>query len=274
MAARAEVIPAIDVRAGKCVRLMRGDFARETIFFDDPAEAAQRWVAEGAGLLHVVDLDGAKEGHPVNLSSVRRIVQRTGAHVQLGGGLRTMDDVRAAFASGVSRVLLGTWAVSQPEMATALVSEYGPDAIAVAVDVRDGRVLTRGWVDGCGLAPAEFATTARAAGVSRAVVTDARYDGMLCGPNVALGMEVAACGLEVTISGGVSSLEDVARIAIAAQDSELSPTMGRITGMIIGQALYTGLLSLRDALREVQSVVDNSWVQCSDTMTGMRTEEA
>ncbi len=237
-----EVKPAIDIRGGRCVRLFQGDYNRETVFSDDPISVARWWASLGARTLHVVDLDGAACGRPVNLPLVSRISSIAGVQVELGGGLRTFGDVSAALDCGVSRAIIGTVALRDPELTRRLAERFG-DAIAASVDVRDGRITVAGWMENTPTAPGEFAQELRLLGISRAIVTDVSRDGTMTGPNLEPALKVAAAGLMVTISGGIASTEHVAEIARCAR-----ATRG-IVGMVIGRALYTGALSLPEAIR-------------------------
>lgn len=237
-----EVIPAIDIRGGRCVRLEQGDFARETVFAGDPAEAARRWQEAGARRLHVVDLDGAREGRPVNEAQVRRILAAVSIPVQLGGGIRDIAAVHRFLEAGVDRVVLGTAAVKDQ---TALLNALAlfRERIVVGVDAREGVVVTEGWRESSGLPAAELVRRLGDMGVSRIVYTDTLRDGTLTEPNFAALEEVlgAASGLPsplaVIYSGGVSSLEHLRRLA----------EMG-VEGAIVGKALYTGALDLAAAL--------------------------
>jgi len=237
-----EVIPAIDIRGGRCVRLFQGDYTKETVFSDDPVGVACSWASLGAATIHVVDLDGAACGRPVNLPLIGRICSISGIQVELGGGLRTFDDVSAALDCGVSRAIIGTAALRDPDFTGRLVERFG-DAVAAAVDVRDGKVSIAGWMEDTGRATAEFARALKLLGISRAIVTDISRDGTMTAPNLEPALEVAALGLVVTVSGGIARIEHVAEIARRAR---ITPG---IAGMIIGRALYTGDISLPEALQ-------------------------
>ncbi len=242
-----DIYPAIDLRRGQVVRLELGDPARETVFGDDPAAAAQRWIDAGAMWLHVVNLDGAfaEEGR-ANWEALRAIVAIGGARVQFGGGLRGRDDVAAALNAGVARVVLGTAALESPELLAAAVAEFGAARVAVGIDARDGRVRVRGWQTATALTPLDVALAARDAGVQTIIYTDIARDGVLSGVNgAATAALAAASGLDVIASGGVSDLDDVARLVA------LAPTAapGRLAGVIIGRALYDGRLDLWEAIQ-------------------------
>ncbi len=235
------VIPAIDLSEGQVVRLERGDMSRRTVYSDDPAEVAQRWQGEGAERLHVVDLDGAIQGRPVNLASIKRIVQAVEIPVDLGGGLRNLDDIQQALDLGVRWALLGTSAVGRPQMLRAALDRFG-DAISVSIDARDGRVAIEGWVQTSEMPALEFALSIQEMGVREVVHTDIARDGMLTGPNLAALRELAeSTDLSIIAAGGVKSLDDIRAL------KELEPF--GVVGAITGRALYTGDLNLAEAVR-------------------------
>ncbi len=223
------VIPAIDLRDGRCVRLVRGDFDRETIYDDDPVNVARHWVSLGATLIHVVDLDGARSGSPVQLNLVERIVA-TGANLELGGGLRRLADLRAAIKAGVKRVIIGTAAVENDLILRQAVREFGPESVVLGVDARNGRVAIRGWASLEKVAASEIIAKALDAGVTRVIYTDIERDGTLTSPNFAAVSEVAALGIKVIASGGVSTLSDLRRLS----------TIPGVEAAIVGKALYEG----------------------------------
>jgi phosphoribosylformimino-5-aminoimidazole carboxamide ribotide isomerase len=237
------VYPAIDLRQGRCVRLQQGDAAAETVFAADPTQAAQRWTDLGAEWLHVVNLDGALgESGAANLSALKAILAAVAVPVQFGGGVRAADDVEVLLDLGVTRVILGTVAVRQPEVVEECLRRCDAEQIVVGIDARDGRVAIHGWVNVSDVAATDLARQMRALGVLRAVYTDIRRDGMLTGVNVSTTVEVArASGLRVIASGGVASLEDIR--ALKAVEAE------GIEGVITGMALYRGTLDLREAQR-------------------------
>jgi phosphoribosylformimino-5-aminoimidazole carboxamide ribotide isomerase len=220
------------------VRLRQGDYARETVFGADPAEMARRWVDQGARWLHLVDLDGAREGRPVNGDSVRRIVAAGGVPCQLGGGLRTEADIETALDWGVARVVIGTRALKAPGWFQK-VTERWPGKIVLGIDARDGRVATEGWLEVSEVSALELARRCAAWPLAAIVYTDISRDGMLQGANVeAMAGLAAAVKVPVIASGGVTTLDDVRRLA------------GRgLAGCIIGRALYEGRLDLREVLQ-------------------------
>ncbi len=235
------VIPAIDLSEGQVVRLERGEMSRRTVYSDEPAAMALRWQSEGAERLHVVDLDGAIEGRPVNLQALAAICAAIDIPVDMGGGLRTLDDIAVVLDLGVRWVLLGTSALTSPEVLAAALERFG-DAICVSIDARDGRVAIQGWVATSDLPAVELARRVEAMGVREIVHTDILSDGMLSGPNLAALREVAEnTDLRIIAAGGVKSLDDIRALR------ELEP-LG-VVGAISGRAIYTGDLPLAEAIR-------------------------
>ena len=238
------IYPAIDLSAGQCVRLHRGDMAQKTVYSDDPAAMARRWVAAGGSFLHVVDLDGSFDGQPRNLPAVAGIVSAGGVPVQVGGGIRDLATIATYFAAGVERCILGTAAVRDPEFVRQALEQYG-DRLVLDIGARDGRVAVRGWADVTTLDAVEFAQTLAAAGARRLVFTDVGSDGTLQGPNLAAQRRMAAAvSIPVIASGGITTVDDVRQIAA------LEP-LG-VEGLIIGRALYEGTVDLAEALAAAQ----------------------
>lgn len=234
------VYPAIDIRDGRCVRLLRGDYDQETIYGQDPVAVAQQWIAEGAQWLHVVDLDGARAGEPRNDEIVSKIAA-LGVPVQFGGGLRSIERIERVLATGVRRVVLGTIAVEQPELVRTAVERFG-DAIAVGIDTRAGMVATRGWFDTTQVAASNLMREMAVAGVQTFICTDIARDGTLEGPNVELLAELAAARQgNVIASGGIGTLDDLRSVARAG-----------VAGVIVGRALYERTVRLPDALAIAQ----------------------
>ena len=227
------VIPAIDLRDGRCVRLVRGDFERETIYDDDPLSVARHWVSLGARLIHVVDLDGARSGSPVHLALIERIVA-AGVRIELGGGLRRLEDLRVALAAGVTRVIIGTAAVENDLILRQAVREFGPESVVLGVDARNGRVAIHGWASVGDVSAQEIIGKALDAGITRVIYTDIERDGTLTSPNFAAVSEVAATGVKVIASGGVSSTNDLRRLS----------TIPGVEAAIVGKALYEGTLRI------------------------------
>jgi phosphoribosylformimino-5-aminoimidazole carboxamide ribotide isomerase len=233
------LFPAIDIRGGKAVRLIQGDYEQETAYDDDPVVAARRWVDGGATWLHVVDLDGARAGAPVNLEHVRRIVATVGVPVQLGGGLRDSKKVEEAFSSGAERVVLGTAAVRDPEMAAAIASAHG-DRVVASVDARLGKVAAEGWTESSELDTTELIGELSRRGVRRFVYTPVEVDGLMEGPDLDSLREIAeATEGEVLYSGGIGSLDDLRAVAGLGLDN--------VEGVIVGRALYEQRFSVAEA---------------------------
>jgi phosphoribosylformimino-5-aminoimidazole carboxamide ribotide isomerase len=231
------IYPAIDLLNGRCVRLRQGDYSRETVFSDDPAAVAVKWVKLGADRIHVVDLDGAKAGKPVNGAVVREIVQSAGVPVQLGGGIRTDDDLAAVLEWGVRWAVLGTRALQAPDWVRSTAKRH-PGRIVLGVDAKDGFVATEGWLEVSKTRAVDLARQVCDSPLAAVVYTDIAKDGMMSGPNFDQLAEMqAAVPLPVIASGGVCSLEHVRRLADSG-----SP------GCIIGRALYEGSLDLTEAL--------------------------
>jgi phosphoribosylformimino-5-aminoimidazole carboxamide ribotide isomerase len=227
--------PAIDIRDGHAVRLTQGDYGRETVYDDDPLDAARRWLDQGARALHVVDLDGAREGEPRNLEHVGLIAAEASVPVQLGGGLRDADAVAAALATGVDRVVLGTAALAEPQLVAALADEHG-ERIVVGVDARSGQVAVEGWGRETAARPAQTVADLAGRGVATFVYTPVEVDGTLAGPGLADLEEVAgateSAGASLIYSGGVGSLDDLRSLR------ELD--LPSLVGVIVGRALYEG----------------------------------
>jgi phosphoribosylformimino-5-aminoimidazole carboxamide ribotide isomerase len=239
-----ELIPAIDVLEGRCVRLTQGDYAQATVYGDDPAEVAARFAKLAIPRLHVVDLDGAKAGRPRNTEVVKRILAAVGdIPVQLGGGLRDLEAIDEALATGVGRVILGTLAAREPAVAREAAKRH-PGRIAVGIDARDGQVAIEGWREKSGRRALDLARELEDAGVSALIFTDIGRDGMLEGPNLEATAELAAhVSIPVIVSGGIRSTADV---LAAAQHRERG-----IAGAIVGRALYTGGVDLAATLEQL-----------------------
>jgi phosphoribosylformimino-5-aminoimidazole carboxamide ribotide isomerase len=234
------ILPAIDLKGGRCVRLQQGMADREKVYSNDPAEMARNWEQQGAQWLHVVDLDGAFEGETRNIEALEAICAAVSIPVQFGGGNRTLDIITRAFDIGVSRVVLGTAALASPELLTQACAQFG-ERIAVGIDARDGKVAVQGWRDVTTIAAVEFGKRVEKQGAGLIIYTDIARDGMLAGPNRdALKKMAESVSIPLIASGGISSLADVSEISKLAPD--------RIVGMIIGKALYERLFDLKDAL--------------------------
>jgi phosphoribosyl isomerase A len=233
------LLPAIDIRGGRCVRLTQGSFDAETVYDDDPVAVARRYRDEGAEWLHVVDLDAALEGEPRNRDMVAAVIAAAGIPVQCSGGIRSIEAVQTAVNAGASRVVLGTMALKDPAFVAEAVEEFG-ERVAVGLDVRDGRLRARGWTEDAGELW-ETLGKLDETGVARYVVTDVSKDGMLSGPNLELLRDVIGrTNASIVASGGVSSLDDLRAIA----------KLG-VGECIVGKALYAGAFTLREALEAV-----------------------
>ena len=240
-----EIIPAIDLRDGKCVRLRQGDYKQETIFSKDPVIVAKRWVAEGAARLHLVDLDGARAGKPVNHEVSRSIVHAAGVPCQAGGGVRDEESIRLLVESvGVDRVIVGTQALKQPDWFRAMVNRF-PRQIALGIDARDSMVATEGWLDVSKTSALDLARNYAGLEIAALIYTNIANDGMLKGiddATIADLVQLADLGFPVIASGGVTTDEDVRRLALAAKRQP------NLIGAIVGRALYEGTLTVADAV--------------------------
>ncbi|MBR1497474.1 MAG: 1-(5-phosphoribosyl)-5-[Oscillospiraceae bacterium] len=233
------ILPAIDLYEGKAVRLYQGDYAQMTVYSDNPTDVASDFAAMGAEWVHMVDLEGAREGTTPNLELVRDVVRATHLHVEIGGGIRSMDTVARYLDAGVSRVILGTAAVTDPGFAAEAAAAYGWKMIALGVDLRDGAVAIRGWTERSALDALELCRRMQGIGIATVICTDISRDGVMGGANHALYRELAGqLHMNIIASGGVSSLEDVRALRALG-----------IAGAIIGKAYYTGAIDLAEAIR-------------------------
>lgn len=234
------IYPAIDLRGGNCVRLVKGDFSRETIYSTDPGAMAREWASAGASSIHVVDLDGALAGESRNLEAIKAIMKEGGIPIEVGGGIRNMSHIERLLTAGVHQVILGSAAVKNPELVKEACKAY-PGRIVVGIDAKNGDVAVEGWEASGHIQAEELAKKMADAGVERIIFTDIARDGMLSGVNVEATVAVAkASGLKVTASGGGASLEDLKILKKRETDG--------IEGCIIGKALYTGAIDLRQAV--------------------------
>ena len=235
-----KLFPAIDIRGGKCVRLLKGDFDQETVFSDSPADMAVQWESQGAEFLHLVDLDGARAGKPQNLETVKAILAKVKIPVELGGGIRTLEDIKEVLGLGVRRVILGSVAVHDPALVKAACEQYG-DRVVVGIDAKEGMVAVEGWGQTSNLEAPVLGKMMAEAGVKTIIYTDISRDGTLGGVNVAATVEMAEkSGLEVVASGGIKDLEDIK----ALKEHEKSG----VAGAILGKSLYMHTLDLKEAL--------------------------
>jgi phosphoribosylformimino-5-aminoimidazole carboxamide ribotide isomerase len=233
------IIPSIDIKDGRCVRLFQGEMDKETRYFDSPLDAARHWVNEGATFIHIVDLNGAVEGHPVHSREVAAICRETKLTVQLGGGLRSAEAVKAAFDLGVARVVIGTAAYSDPELLRMLCRDF-PGKIIVGIDARNGKVAVKGWQETTEMDAVELAVRCEHDGAARIIYTDIRRDGTREGVNMEETRKIArAVKIPIIASGGVAILDDIRRLLRLEKDG--------IEGVIVGRALYGGAFTLKEA---------------------------
>ena len=239
------IFPAIDLRGGKCVRLIQGDFDKETVYSDDVQATALKWQACGAKFLHVVDLDGARAGSPQNLDAIKKILDAVKIPIEVGGGIRTLDDMERLLDLGVRRVILGSVAVENLELVAQAVKRFG-DKVVVGIDARNGFVAVHGWEKSSAVKVDELAKKIVAAGVTTIIYTDISKDGMLSGVNAEIFATLAkSSGAQIVASGGVKSIEDIR--ALKAVES------AGVVGVIVGKAIYTGSLDLAAAIRELNT---------------------
>ncbi|MBN1291091.1 MAG: 1-(5-phosphoribosyl)-5-[(5-phosphoribosylamino)methylideneamino]imidazole-4-carboxamide isomerase [Candidatus Latescibacteria bacterium] len=235
------IIPAVDIKDGKCVRLLQGRMEDETVYSDTPWKMALRWQEAGARLLHIVDLNGAFEGFGVNDDAVRAIVEHVDMDAELGGGIRDMARIDTLLDMGISRVILGTVAVENPGLVKAAIYKYGPEKIVVGIDATNGIAKTRGWAEDGGRPAVELGLDMKKLGVTRIIYTDISRDGMLTGPNIAETERMAReTGLKLVASGGVSSLDDIWALKSIEKYG--------VDSVITGKAIYEGKFDLREAI--------------------------
>lgn len=240
-----QVYPAIDMKGGKCVRLYQGDYEQETIYGDSPFDMAKKFADEGATWIHLVDLDGAKDGEKIHANEVIKIAKELPVSIQIGGGIRSKEDVSFYLNNGVTRVIIGSLAIAKPELVAELLEEFGGDRIVIGLDAKDGMVATHGWLETSSQSAIEVGQYFASKGAKHVIFTDIATDGTLQGPNLAANKELAeATGLSVIVSGGISSLEDLGEVAKLAKDTTVS-------GVITGKALYNNRFTLTEALQEV-----------------------
>lgn len=233
------IYPAIDIRGGKCVRLIQGDYAQETVYNESPLAAALDWAGQGGKWIHLVDLDGAKAGQPVNHEIIGEIARNVKVPVQTGGGLRRVEDVELLLKLGVSRVIIGTAAIEDRPFVEQVLKSYG-EQVAIGIDARNGYVATRGWLETSQVKAEELAVELAELGARTFIFTDISRDGMMQGPNVEAIVELArVSGQSVIASGGVSRYEDLERLSAYASQG--------VSGAIVGKALYTGSIVLAEA---------------------------
>jgi len=238
------IYPAIDIRGGKCVRLFQGDYAQETVYADSPLEMAKRWVEQGAAWVHLVDLDGAKEGKPANAELIKEIARSISVPVQVGGGIRTEEQIADYLEAGVARVIVGTAAIEDEPFTQRILQTY-KDKIAIGLDCRNGLVATRGWLTTTDVQATELAKRLVSYGAETFIYTDIARDGTLTGPNVEeISALALATGKSVIASGGVSNLDDLLDLSAHVAEG--------VSGAIVGKALYTDAFTLGEALSRIE----------------------
>jgi len=239
------IIPAIDIKDGRCVRLFQGEMDKETVYFESPLDAARHWVSEGATFIHIVDLNGAVEGRPVHTREVQAICGVNGLSVELGGGLRSLEAVEAALALGVSRVVVGTAAYDNAEFLRILCKKF-PEKIVVGIDARGGKVAIKGWKETTAMDAGELAKRCEQDGASRIIYTDISRDGTREGVNLDETLKIArAVKIPIIASGGVANLEDIRALKPLEKEG--------VEGVIVGRALYVGGVALKDAIKVITS---------------------
>ncbi len=234
-----KLYPAIDLKDGNCVRLIQGDYNQVTVYGNNPAQMAKKWESLGGDYLHIVDLDGAKEGVGINDEAIREIVKAINIPIELGGGIRTLEDIKAKLDMGVDRVILGSAAIKNKELVKEAIEVFGADKIVIGVDAKDGMVAIEGWLEVTDVSALEFCKELEQLGVKTVIYTDIAKDGMMQGPNVEETKKlVQATGLDIIASGGVSTLEDLKNLEQI-----------NVYGAIIGKALYIGAIQLEEAAK-------------------------
>lgn len=232
-----EIIPAIDLKGGRCVRLYQGDYSKETVFSEDPVAVAKKWQSQGARRLHLVDLDGAAAGEPKNLTLIEEIVKQVNLPVQLGGGIRNGATIKKLLKLGVQRVIIGTIAIEEPELITELCNQF-KEAIIIGIDARDGFVATRGWKQETSITAVDLARKTAALGAQRILYTDIKRDGTLTEPNyTAIAELLNMVTIPVIAAGGISSIAHLQKLKKLGAE-----------GAVVGKALYTGDIDLTEAL--------------------------
>ncbi|MFC4355153.1 1-(5-phosphoribosyl)-5-[(5-phosphoribosylamino)methylideneamino]imidazole-4-carboxamide isomerase [Chryseomicrobium palamuruense] len=236
-----QLYPAIDMKDGKCVRLFQGDYDQQTVYGESPFDMAKNFQEQGADWIHLVDLDGAKDGTKPHAPQVIRIKKELGMSVQIGGGIRSIEDVAYYLNEGIDRVIIGSLAVKAPQLVEEMLTTYGGDRIVLGLDAKDGYVATHGWLETSTLTAIEVGKRFAEVGAKHIIFTDIAMDGTLQGPNLQATKELAeATGLNVIVSGGISSLEDLKQVKEAAKTSS-------INGVIVGKAIYSGRFSVKQA---------------------------
>lgn len=236
------IYPAIDIRDGRCVRLVQGDFSRETVFSQDPVEMAKKWESQGASWIHIVDLDGAKSGSPRNFEVIKQIREKVELNIQVGGGIRNSETLKKYFDMGINRLILGSAVVESPQMLKQAADCYGCERIAIGVDLKDNAVAVKGWTNISEITLDQVLKQIQEIGIKRVIYTDISRDGMMSGPDMnGLKKITDFGGFSIIASGGISSVEDLERLSCYESRG--------LEGAIIGKALYSGALRLNELIR-------------------------
>lgn len=245
------IYPAVDIKGGKCVRLVQGDFDKETVYLENPVEAAKMWQDQGAKWIHVVDLDGAKTGTPSNVDVIKNIRKALSANIQVGGGIRNMSTVENYLNLGINRIIFGSSAITNLSLVKETIDRFGADKVAVGIDVRQNQVAIEGWTKSSGIAIEKVLGQLKDMGVKTIIYTDISRDGMMKGPNFTGIEKVLSFGdFSVIASGGISSMQDLKQLALYENKG--------LEGAIIGKALYSGALDLKTVLKEFDTCEDES----------------
>lgn len=245
------IYPAVDIKGGKCVRLIQGDFDKETVYLENPVEAAKMWQDQGAKWIHVVDLDGAKSGTPSNVDVIKNIRKALSANIQVGGGIRNMSTVENYLNLGINRIIFGSSAITNLSLVKETIDRFGADKVAVGIDVRQNQVAIEGWTKSSGIAIEKVLGQLKDMGVKTIIYTDISRDGMMKGPNFTGIEKVLSFGdFSVIASGGISSMQDLKQLALYENKG--------LEGAIIGKALYSGALDLKTVLKEFDTCEDES----------------
>ena len=239
------IFPAIDIRGGKCVRLFQGDFKQETVFSNNPEEMAEQWASQGASYLHIVDLDGARSGSPVNVFIIKKILETVQIPIEVGGGIRSLDNIYDLLEMGVDRVILGSAAVDNPSLVKQAAREFG-ESVIVGIDAKNGKVAVHGWDDTSEITSTDLAMRMGDAGITTIIFTDIAKDGTLSGVNAERFANIAIrSGISVIASGGVGSIADIKALKKYEKDG--------VVGVILGKSIYTGKLDLTEAIAVAES---------------------
>lgn len=241
------IYPAIDIKDGRCVRLIQGDFSRETVFLQDPVEAAKNWEKMGASWIHIVDLDGAKSGKPRNFEVIKQIREKIRSKIQLGGGVRDLEVIKKYFDAGIDRLIFGSAVIESPVVIKEAAAFYGPEKIAAGIDVKNNMVAIKGWTRVSEISLDNVLEQIREIGINIIVYTDISRDGMMSGPDLEGLKKIMGCGgFKIIASGGISSMEDLEKLSCYEDRG--------VEGVIIGKALYSGALNLNELIQRFSTL--------------------